>query len=158
MMKLPTLFAPTHAWPVEELVHIDVMLVGKVGEVTFRGMPFMSWFEDDSVARDFVVVTLFDMGMKGVRIAELIKMSAAYVSLVHRRVAKGGVTELIHRGKQGPKPLLGSDKEQAEIRRLIERGFTLDQVTEKMNITFKTLARVRHEMGPDVLTRWERGA
>ena len=83
------------------------------------------------MARDLVVATLLDMGMKGVRIAKLIKMSAAYVSLVRRRVAKGGVTELIRRGKRGPKPLLGSDKERAEIRRLIERGFTLDQVAGK---------------------------
>ena len=147
MTKPPTPFAPTHAWPAEELAHIDVMLVGKAGEVTFRGMPFMSWPEDDPVARDLVVATLLDMGMKGVRIAKLIKMSAAYVSLVRRRVAKGGVTELIRRGKRGPKPLLGSDKERAEIRRLIERGFTLDQVAEKMGVTFKTLARVRREMG-----------
>ena len=102
MTKPPTPFAPTHAWPAEELAHIDVMLVGKAGEVTFRGMPFMSWPEDDPVARDLVVATLLDMGMKGVRIAELIKMSAAYVSLVRRRVAKGGVTELIRRVPDQP--------------------------------------------------------
>ena len=134
MTKTPTPFAPKHAWPAAELARVGVMVVGRAGEVTFVGMPFMSWREDDPVARVLVVATLLDMAMKGVRIAELIQMSTSYVSLVRRRVAKGGVTELIRRGKRGPKPVLGSDKERAEIRGLIDRGFTLEQVAKKIGV------------------------
>jgi len=134
-------------WPPEELARIEVTLVGRAGVVTFRGLPFTSWPEDDPVARDVVIAMLVGMGMKGNRVAALTGMSAGHVSSVAARVAKGGVAVLAKRGKPGRKALLSSAEERAEVRALIERGLPLRQVAEKMGVSMKTLARVRQEMG-----------
>ena len=138
---------PNMQWPADELARIEVILVGKAGVVTYRGLPFTSWPEDDPVARDVVIATLLNMGMTGQRVAALTGMSAGHVSSVRERVTAGGVGELAKRGRPGRKALLSSAEERAEVRALIERGFSLRQVAEKMGVTTKTLARVRREMG-----------
>jgi len=139
--------APDIHWPAEELARIDVMRVGKAGVVTYRGLPFTSWPEDDPVARDVVIATLLNMGMMGQRVAALTGMSGGHVSSVRERVAEGGVAALAKRGKPGRKALLSSEEERSEVRAMIERGVSLRQVAEKMGVTTRTLARVRREMG-----------
>jgi len=111
-----------------------------------NGRAVLAYSESEPVARDFVILTLLEAGLKGKSVAKLCAMSEAHVTGVRQRAAAGGVEALAERGRPGrSKKLTG--RKLGKLRKLNAQGVSMSAIGRALGVHHSTVSRALSELG-----------
>lgn len=114
--------------------------------ILLHGRAVFAYSESEPIARDFVILTLLEAGLKGKSVAKLCAMSEAHVTGVRQRVAAGGVEALAERGRPGrSKKLTG--RNLARLRKLNAQGESMSAIGRALGVHHSTVSRALTELG-----------
>ena len=80
---------------------LERLEAGDLVTILFQGLAVLTFDHGDPIGRDLVIASLVRLGLKGLTVATLCRVSPAHVSGVRRRVAAGGLAALAKRGTGG---------------------------------------------------------
>ena len=80
---------------------LERLEAGDLVTILFQGLAVLTFDHGDPLGRDLVIASLVRLGLKGLTVATLCRVSPAHVSGVRRRVAAGGLAALAKRGTGG---------------------------------------------------------
>ncbi len=134
-------FAETEALSGFERHELD----GEV-RIVVHGRPVLAFSEADPVGRDFVIITLLEIGLRGKSVARLCGMSEAHVTGVRQRVAAGGVGALAEQGRPGRRKKLTARK-LTRLRKLNAQGLSMSAIGRELGVHHSTVTRTLAGLG-----------
>lgn len=130
----------------QTLTGFERQALGGEVRVLLHGRAVFAYSESEPVARDFVILTLLEAGLKGKSVAKLCAMSEAHVTGVRQRAAAGGVEALAERGRPGrSKKLTG--RKLAKLRKLNAQGMSMSAIGRALGVHHSTVSRALAELG-----------
>jgi hypothetical protein len=108
-------------------------------EIAFQGWPFLAFQASDMVARDFVIASLVEAGLKTKTVSALCHTRPARVSEVKRRLRLGGYQALIRRPSGRKRCLVGAPLRQAKTLR--RQGRSIRQIGQEVGVSPSSAGR-----------------
>ena len=114
--------------------------------ILLHGRPVLAFSETDPVGRDFVIVMLLDVGLRGKSVSRLCAMSEAHVTGVRQRAGAGGVGALAERGRPGRRKKLTARK-LTRLRKLNAQGLSMSAIGRELGVHHSTVTRTLAGLG-----------